>query len=169
MRILYLYTSDYTREIRDCEAGDVPSHRAWGYQEVKKMGHEPFICGTPKLLRRWLAKPVFWRIYQALFALRNQGGTDCIFAINEASVIPVLALKWLRLLKTPVVVVSTGLMNRRNRSGKRKAMWRRLLPCADAIVSLSTMERDATWREFGLREDRQFLVNMLVDTRYFQA
>jgi glycosyltransferase involved in cell wall biosynthesis len=169
MRILYLYTTDYTREIRDCEAGNVPSHRAWGYLEVKKMGHAPFICGTPDFLRRLLAKPALWRIYQALFALRKQGSTDCIFAINEASVIPVLALKKLGLLRTPVVLVSTALMNRRNRSGKRKAMWCSLLPHADAIVSLSTMERDSTWREFGLREDRQHLVNMLVDTHYFHA
>ena len=168
MRILYLYTSDYTREIRDCEAGKVPSHRAWGYLEAKKSGHEPFICGTPNFLRRWLAKPVVWRIYQALFALRKQGQADCIFAINEASVIPLLVLKKLGLLRTPVLLVSTALMNRRNRSGKRKAMWRSLLPEADAVVSLSTMEREATWREFGLREDRQFLVNMLVDTHYFQ-
>ena len=167
MRILYLYTTDYTREIRDCEAGNVPSHRAWGYLEAKKMGHAPFICGTPDFLRRLLAKPALWRIYQALFALRKQGSTDCIFAINEASVIPVLALKKLGLLRTPVVLVSTALMNRRNRSGKRKAMWCSLLPHADAIVSLSTMERDSTWREFGLREDRQHLVNMLVDTHYF--
>jgi glycosyltransferase involved in cell wall biosynthesis len=29
------------------------------------------------------------------------------------------------------------------------------------------MERDLTWRRFGLREDRQHLVNMLVDTDYF--
>jgi glycosyltransferase involved in cell wall biosynthesis len=29
------------------------------------------------------------------------------------------------------------------------------------------MEVDATWRMFGLRQDRQHLVNMLVDTRFF--
>ena len=104
-----------------------------------------------------------------MFALWNQGEADCIFAINEASALPVLALKWLRLLRTPVLIVSTGLMNKRNQSGKRKAMWSRFLPSADAIVSLSTMEVDATWRLFGLREDRQHLVNMLVDINYFQA
>ena len=63
-----------------------------------------------------------------------------------------------------MVIVSTGLMHVRNQSGKRKVMWSTLLPSAEAIVSLSTMELDATWRQFGLREDRQHLVNMLVDT-----
>ena len=168
MRILYLFTNDYNKEIRDCEGGKVPSHRLWGYIETARMGHQPFACPTPRYFKKRFSKSIFWRIYQALFALWKQREIDCIFAINEASVIPVLALKWLRVLRMPVVIVSTGLMHIRNQSGGRKAMWRMLLPCADGIVSLSTMERDATWRMFGLREDRQHLVNMLVDTNYFR-
>jgi glycosyltransferase involved in cell wall biosynthesis len=131
------------------------------------MGHDVAACPTPGFFRKLLAKPVYWRVYQALHAFWKQRDVDCIFAINEASALPVLILKWLRVLKTPVVIVSTGIMHKRNRLGKRKAMWSMLLPQAEAIVSLSTMELDATWREFGLREDRQHLVNMLVDTEYF--
>jgi glycosyltransferase involved in cell wall biosynthesis len=166
MRILYLFTADYNKEIRDCEAGKVPTHRLWGYIESARMGHRPFACPTPTRFRERLSKPIFWRIYQALYALWHQREIDCIYAINEASVLPALILKRLKLLRTPVVIISTGLMHKRNQSGKRNKMWRLALPGADAIVSLSTMERDATWRTFGLREDRQHLVNMLVDTNY---
>ena len=169
MRILYLFTSDYTREIADCEKGAVPSHRLWGYMETKKMGHEPFACATPPRLKGLLRKPILWRIYQALYAFWNQGKIDAIFAINEASVLPALVLRRLGLLRTPILLVNTGLMNKRNQSGKRKTMWSAALPGADAIVSLSTIERDAVWRMFGLREDRQHLVNMLVDTDYFKS
>jgi glycosyltransferase involved in cell wall biosynthesis len=167
MKILYLFTVDYNKEIRDCQSGKVPTHRLWGYIEAARMGHQPFACPSPRYFRKRLSRPIFWRIYQALFAFWKQRDVDCIFAINEASVIPVLALKRLRLLRTPVLIVNTAIMNVRNRSGRRRAMWRFLLPGADAIVSLSTMERDAVWREFGLREDRQHLVNMLVDPDYF--
>ena len=167
MKILYLFTSDYNKEIRDCQSGKVPTHRLWGYVETQKMGHEPFACPTPKIFRDKLRKPVPWRIYQALFAWWKQGEVDCIFAINEASVLPVLVLKRLGLLRTPVLIVNTGLMNKRNLSGKRKKMWSILLPSADAIVSLSTMEVKSTWWIFGLRQDRQHLVNMLVDPDYF--
>jgi len=167
MKILYLFTFDYNKEIRDCQAGKVPTHRLWGYVETQKMGHEPFACPTPKLFVKQLRKPILWRIYQALFAFWKQGEVDCIFAINEASVLPVLVLKKLRLLRTPVLIVNTGLMNKRNQSGKRRKMWSILLPAADAIVSLSTMEVEGTPRMFGLRQDRQHLVNMLVDTDYF--
>jgi glycosyltransferase involved in cell wall biosynthesis len=167
MKILYLFTADYNKEIRDCQAGKVPTHRLWGYVETQKMGHEPFACPSPKVFVDKLRKPLPWRIYQALFAWWKQGEVDCIYAINEASVLPVLVLKWLRLLRTPVVLVNTALMNKRNQSGKRLKMWSFFLTSADAIVSLSTMEVDATWRMFGLRQDRQHLVNMLVDTNFF--
>jgi glycosyltransferase involved in cell wall biosynthesis len=167
MKILYLFTADYNKEIRDCQAGKVPTHRLWGYIETAKMGHEPFACPTPKFFAKQLKKPIFWRIYQALFAFWKQGEVDCIYAINEASVLPALVLKRLRLLRTPVIIVNTGLMNRRNQSGKRLKMWRLALRGADAIVSLSTMEVESTWRLFNLRQDRQHLINMLVDTDYF--
>ncbi|SRR5579862_17217 len=168
MKILYLFPTDWNKEIADGEAGAVPSHRVWGYADVKKMGHEAIVCPTPKFFRRRLTKPVPWRIYQALYAVWKQWSVDCIFAVNEASVLPVLILKKLGILRAPVVIISTAIMHVRNRSGKRKAIFSRLLPEAEAIVSLSTMERDAIWREFNLREDRQHLVHMLVDVHYFK-
>jgi glycosyltransferase involved in cell wall biosynthesis len=168
MKILYLFTVDYNKEIRDCQAGKVPTHRLWGYVETEKMGHQVFACPSPKYFRKRFSQPIFWRMYQALFAFCKQWEVDCIYAINEASVLPVLVLKLLGLLRTPVLIVSTGIMNKRNQSGRRKRMFEILLPKADAIVSLSTMERDATWRMFGLREDRQHLVNMLVDPDFFK-
>jgi glycosyltransferase involved in cell wall biosynthesis len=167
MKLLYLFTADYNKEVRDCRSGKVPAHRLWGYIETEKMGHEPMVCPTPKRFTDKLRKPVPWRIYQALYAWWKQGEVDCIYAINEASVLPLLVLKTLRLVRTPVVIVNTGLMNKRNQSGKRLKMWSMFLPAADAIVSLSTMEVESTWRLFGLRQDRQHLVNMLVDTNYF--
>jgi glycosyltransferase involved in cell wall biosynthesis len=169
MRILYLFTNDYNKEVRDCEAGKVPTHRLWGYIETRKMGHEPFICPPPKYFTNKLKQPVPWRVYQAFYAFFNQGKIDCIYAINEASVLPALILKRLGLLRTPVVLVNTALMNKRNQSGKRLKMWRAVLPGADAIVSLSTMEVESTWQLFGLKRERQHLVNMLVDTDYFTA
>lgn len=167
MRILYLFTSDYNKEVADCEEGKVPTHRLWGFVETAKIGHRPCVCPTPGVFARKLRQPLPWRIYQALYAWWHQRSIDCIFAINEASVLPVLVLKWLRLLRTPVLIVNTAIMNKRNLSGKRKAMWRRLLPCADAIVSLSTMEVEGVIREFNLKPERQHLVNMLVDTDFF--
>jgi glycosyltransferase involved in cell wall biosynthesis len=168
MRILYLFTLDWNHEVEDFGKGIVPAHRLFGFADLQGMGHAPFLCPpSPKLLRRWLWKPAFWRVYQALYAFFKQFHTDCIFGVNEASTLPVLFLKRLGLLRTPVIVFCTGLMHPRNRGGLKKVLWKWLLPCAEAVVSQTSMELKSTWREFGLREDRQFLIHMLVDVNTF--
>lgn len=168
MRFLFLFATDWSKEIADFSRGLVPAHRLFGYVEVRKMGHESYACSAPRLLSRWLRKPILWRIYQTVFAACQQGRADCIFAVNEASALPVLLVKRLGLLKTPVIVFNCGLMHPRNRVGLRRAIWRWLLPCAEAVVSQTTMEYDSVWQEFGLQKDRQFLIPMLVDVDFFK-
>ena len=167
MRILFMFVVDWAKELADYERGAVPSHRLFGYAELKKMGHEPFIISRPSFLRQFLAKPVFWRIYQALAAVWRQRNVDVIFAVNEASALPPLVLKRLGLLKTPMIVFNTALMHPRNRSGFRKKMWDWALAAAEAVVSQTKMELNTVWKEFGLREERQFLMHMLVDMEFF--
>ncbi|MBC8125873.1 MAG: glycosyltransferase family 4 protein [Gloeobacteraceae cyanobacterium ES-bin-144] len=168
MRVLFAFATDWTKEIADFERGSVPAHRLFGYAEVRKMGHEAYTCSAPAFLNRWMRKPILWRVYQAIFAALHQWETDCIFAVNEASALPVLLLKRLGLLKTPVIVFNCGLMHPRNRIGSRQAAWKWLLPCAEAVVSQTTMEYDSVGEEFGLRKDRQFLIPMLVDVEFFK-
>ncbi len=167
MRILFAYPFDWSHELADFDRGLVPSHRLFGYAEVKKMGLRPSICQKPRVFERLLRRPILWRIYQSLLAACRQQSIDCIFAVNEASALPVLVLKRLGLLRRPVIVFCTGLMHPRNRSGARRALWGWLLPCAEAVVSQTTMEFKSTWVEFGLRKDRQFLIPMLVDVDFF--
>ncbi len=168
MRILYLFTLDWNHEVEDFDRGLVPAHRLFGFADLRAMGHTPFLCPTPRLFRHWLWKPIFWRLYQTAFAFLQQFRTDCLFGVNEASTLPVLFLKRFGLLRTPVIVFCTGLMHPRNRTGLKKKLWDWLLPCAEAVVSQTSMELAATWQEFGLREDRQFFIPMLVDTATFQ-
>lgn len=168
MRILYLFTRDWSKEIADYYRGVVPSHRIFGFAELKEMGHEPRNVSAPAPLKRWLEKPIFWRIYQTLAALFAQGRTDCVFAVNEASVLPLLVFKRFGLYRTPVIIFNTGLMHPRNRTGFRKALLDWLLPSAEGLVSQSKMEVESVWKEFGLKQDRQFLIHMLVDTRFFK-
>lgn len=167
MRILFLFAYDWNREIADFERGKVPAHRLFGYAEVRKLGAQPSVCPTPRFLTRWLCRPLQWRIYEALFATLRQHQFDCIFAVNEASAMPALVLKRLGLLRTPIIVFCTGLMHPRNREGFRGKLWRWLLPCAEAVVSQTSMELETTWQAFGLRQDRQFYMPMLVDVNTF--
>ena len=169
MNLLFLFATDWGHEIAAFGRGEVPAHRLFGFAEVNRQpGGHAAVCRTPRFARRLLRRPVAWRVYQALCALFQQGRHDVLFAVNEASALPVLVLKRLGLLRTPVIVFCTGLMHARNRSGRRRAMWRWLLPAAEAVVSQTSMEWETTAQEFGLRQDRQFLLHMLVDTNFFQ-
>ncbi len=169
MRILFLFAMDWSKEIVDYERGLVPSHRNFGYVEVKKMGHEPIACRRPAPLRTLLSRPPLWRVYQALWAALQQRSADAIFAVNEAAALPLLVLKRLGLLRTPVMVFNVGLTHSRNLSGHRRKMWHWLLPCAEAVISQTQREFEDVAREFGLRADRQFLLHMLVDMDFFKA
>lgn len=169
MRILFLFVFDSSNEVADYSRGLVPSHRLFGYAELKKMGHEPLIIERPSFLRRFLSKPVFWRIYQGLAAAWRQRKVDAIFAINEAAALPPLVLKKLGLLKTPVILFNTALTHPRNYSGFRKRMWNWALPAAEAVVSQTKMELESVWQDFGLKRDRQHLMHMLVDMDFFRA
>lgn len=166
--ILYLFSADWNHEFLAYARGEVPSHRLFGFVELEKMGHRPMACPTPPVLQRRLSQGLAWRIYQALFAVVRQRRVDCVFAVNEASALPLLVLKRLGLLRTPVIVFCTGLMHPRNRTGKRRALWGWLLPSAEAVVSQTSMEWESTWKEFGLRRDRQVLLHMLVDVGFFK-
>lgn len=168
MRFLFLFATDWNHEIASFSRGEVPAHRLFGFVDVQRLGHTARVCKTPGIAQNFLRRPIVWRVYQALCALFQQSRHDVIFAVNEASALPVLVLKRLGLLRTPIIVFCTGLMHARNRSGKRKTMWRWLLPAAEAVVSQTSMELESTWREFGLRQDRQFLIHMLVDTQFFR-
>jgi glycosyltransferase involved in cell wall biosynthesis len=168
MRILFMFVVDWSKEIDDCARGVVPKHRVFGYEDLKKMGHEPSIVRRPGWLRDFLKRPIFFRIYQALAAVWRQRKVDAIFCVNEASAIPPLVLKRLGLLKTPIIVFNTALMHPRNRSGLRKKMWDWTLAAAEAVVSQTKMELHSVWKEFHLREDRQHYMPMLVDMDFMR-
>ena len=168
MRILFLFVADWNREVADYYRGIVPSHRIFGYAELKKMGHEPSVLPRPSWFTGWRARPIYWRLYQTFATLFRQRNFDCLFAINEAAALPALVFKRLGLLRLPIIVFNTGLMHPRNASGWRNALWKWLLPCAEAVVSQTRMELETTPRAFGLRTDRQFLMHMLVDMEFFK-
>jgi glycosyltransferase involved in cell wall biosynthesis len=168
LRILYAFSADWNHEFAAYARGEVPSHRLFGFIELQKLGLQPLTCPSPPALKRKLSGGMAWRVYQAMFAFFRQWSVDCIFAVNEASALPMLMLKRLGILRTPIIIFCTGLMHPRNCSGKRGKLWRWLLPCAEAVVSQTSMEFESTPKEFALDPKRQVLIHMLVDVDYFK-
>lgn len=167
LRILFLYNHNWDKEIRDFRQGTVPSHRLFGLAGVEAAGHQAFTCPKPNYPSLFTKKPFFWRIYQAIFAALHQNRIDCIVATHEASALPVLLLKCLGLLRTPVVVMNVALLHPKQCVGLRKWLWKQGLPCAEAIVSYASAQLEWLMTEFSLNHNRLFFIPLGVDTRFF--
>lgn len=166
--MLFTFVTNWAKEVADYERGLVPTHRLFGFADLRAMGHAPRLCPTPRVLPKLFAKPIVWRLYQTLYAVWHRREFDCIFAVNEGSALPLLACKRLGLLSTPVIVFNVALTHQKNVTGRRHALWSWLLPAAEAIVSQTTMELEKVWKTFGLRRERQHLLHMTVDRKFFQ-
>ena len=90
-------------------------------------------------------------------------------ATAEASALPVLLLKRLGLLKTPLVMINIALLHPKQGRGLRKWLWKLCLPAADAIISYTSAQVDWLAVEFGLQRSRLFFVPFGVDTKFFEA
>ena len=169
LKVLFLYNHSWAKEIADFHLGIVPAHRLFGLAHMEALGHHPLICPKPKLFPGFCSKPAVWRCLQAIFAARHQATTDCIVATAEASALPVLLLKRLRLLKTPLVMINIALLHPKQGSGLRKWLWKMCLPAAEAIISYTSAQSDWLAAEFGLQRSRLFFVPFGVDTTFFEA
>jgi hypothetical protein len=72
MRILFTFVTDWQKEVADYERGLVPTHRLFGFADLREMGHAPRLCPTPRRLGKYAKKGIVWRICQALYAVRHQ-------------------------------------------------------------------------------------------------
>lgn len=166
-RVLFCYNADWDKEVVDFQRGVVPSHRLFGFSDIQALGHYSLLCRAPRRLRKLLSKSLVWRCYQAVWTLGRQSQIDCIVATHEACALPLLLLKRLRLLKTPVVVINVALLHPKNCAGFRGLFWRRLLPLAEAILSYASAQSQWLNDEFDLDPKRLFFAPLGVDTNFF--
>src|SRR6185437_3073359 len=103
----------------------------------------------------------------ALFACFKGAHFDWIVATHEAAALPALVLKWMRLVRAPLVILNVALLHPKNRSGARSWLWRCLLPQSDAIVCYAAGQVDCLADEFRLEPDRMFFMPLGVDTDFF--
>jgi len=167
LRLLFLYNADWSGEVRDYQRGCVPSHRLFGLAEMTKLGHAASICPCPPRFAKYTKNPLRWRLYQAIYATWHRRRFDALIATHEAAALPLLLLKRIGLLRTPVLVIGVALLHPRNLRGVRKLLWRWLLPRAEMIVSYASAQVDWLASEFSLDRNRLAFVPLGVDTEFF--
>jgi glycosyltransferase involved in cell wall biosynthesis len=167
-RFFYLYNNNWDHEIASYQRGEVPSHRLFGLAELQKLGHSVFTSPAPKFLSRFLARPLFWRIYQGLYAVRKQKKFDYIIAVHEAAALPLLLLKRMGILKKPIIVINVALLHPKNATGNKRRLWAWLLPMAQIIICYASAQTAWLQAEFQLDSRNLFFIPLGVDTHYFQ-
>ena len=165
--LLLAYSADWTKELVDYERGMVPSHRLFGFAELREHGYRTDLCRTPRRLGKLLSSPPSWRVFQALWALVHQRRYTCIVATTESPALPLLVLKAAGLIRKPVVVVSVALLHAKNATGPRRALWARCIRCADAVIVYAAEQATAVRQRFRIDGERVVFVPLGVDTAYF--
>ena len=115
------------------------------------------------------AAGIGFNLSQAIRLLSRFKRYDVIFATADASAVPVLALKSLGLIKTPVVFQSIGLMEfmRFRKETRIFRIYRRWVNSADKVICFSWDERDAFADLFGISIKRIRLLLPCIDLDYF--
>ena len=164
--VAFLYTGDWSHEFNQFEQGKVPSHRLFGAAELSSWGYTVRTCGwgpVPSSLRR----RQFWKVWQALWVAVTQGSTGCIISTTEAPALPLLALRWLGLLRRPVIVFGVSILGPKYLTGIGGFLRRRLLRRADAIVLFASEQVPIAHEWLGIEAGRIRFIPFGIDMTFF--
>ena len=75
-RIALLYTWDWTQEIAAHAQRTVPSHRLFGYEGLRKLGHRVTAFARPNRMSKLIKHAAVWKAYQSLALALNQRHFD---------------------------------------------------------------------------------------------
>ena len=164
--VLFAFERPSWAELARYKEGRVPSHRLWGFCEMGALGVSAELCATPDGLFGRLGTQG-WRVWQTSWMLR-QKNVSAIVAVHEISAVFLLAIRRLGFHGPPLLIINFGLLHRKSQSGFRRWIWRRLLPSADAIVSLVEAQSETVSNVFGIPIGRCHFLPMPLDSAFFQ-
>jgi glycosyltransferase involved in cell wall biosynthesis len=161
-RLLYAFSYGVAFELDRVSQRSVPTHRLWGFVELRALGWEVEL--STELPGAW--RPlgtIGWRVWQTLWLLRRGKGAAGIIAVHEISALLLLLARGLGWRGAPVVVLNLGLLHPKNSAGYRLWIWRWLLRKADGVVSLVEAHGAELTRLFGVKASRTMFLPMAVD------
>ena len=161
-----LYTGDMAKEFRDYDQGRVPSHRLVGVAGLRRLGFDVRICRWGWVPPRFRGRQV-WKLWQAAWCLVTQRTFDCVVTSTEASALPVLALRHLRLLRRPVVVISVAALGPKFEGSGTATIRRLLLRGADMVTVYASSQVPLMQSRIGLDKKRLRFLPMGVDNDFF--
>jgi len=165
-QVLFAFERPSGAELARYKEGRVPSHRLWGFCEMGALGVGAELCATPDGLFGRLGTQG-WRVWQTYWMLR-QKNVSAIVSVHEISAVFLLAIRLLGFKGPPILIINFGLLHRKSQSGFRRWIWRKLLPSADAIVSLVKAQSETVSNVFRVPLARCHFVPMPLDAAFFE-
>lgn len=165
-QVLFAFERPSGAELARYKEGRVPSHRLWGFCEMGALGVGAELCATPDGLFGRLGTQG-WRVWQTYWMVR-QKNVSAIVSVHEISAVLLLAIRMLGFQGPPILIINFGLLHRNSQSGLRRWIWRKLLPSADAIVSLVKSHSETVSNVFNIPLARCHFAPMPLDAAFFE-
>jgi len=166
LQVAFLYSGDWSHEFDQYQQGKVPSHRLFGAAEFSALGYAVRTCRwgpVPSYLRH----RQFWKLWQALWVATIQSSTECIVSTTDAPSLPILALRWLGLLRRPVIVLGVSILSPKYLTGIGGFLRRHLLCRADAIVVFASEQVPLVHKWLGVPVGRAQYIPLGIDMAFF--
>src|SRR3990167_2991918 len=110
-----------------------------------------------------------FKLDQALWLLPRLNSYDVIVGTGDSAGLPLLALKYLGLLKRPIIFMTAGLAGALK--GKENTwvgkFYKKILPMADVFTSYAQIEIDFFEKEMGIKKGKITYMPLATDYDYF--
>jgi len=180
-RVLMLFNRPRAALLAEAEQGRCPDELLYGLRTLRERGW-PIETSDDGFAPSWTT-----RAYRLLNDVLSHGGrrtgfhlqqalrlrtrlrrAELIFATADSSGMPVLLLRALGLIRTPVITSSIGLAETFGEPvGAVYGLYRRLLREAAAVIVYASDERAALIKLFGLAPEKVHFVTFGVQTDFF--
>ena len=181
-KLLFIYRTPRKNIYEDWQRGKSPDSLLFGFNHIKKMGYDVDFFDTAYTPLN-IFHPIFYpfehaiisqigmgfKLDQALFFLPKLKKYDVIISTADSAGLPILFLKYLRLVDTPVIYMTTGLTGALNNKIDNVVtkFYKKILPMADLILAYSQVEINFFINKINIKENKIRLIHLGADWQYF--
>ena len=180
-KILFIYRTKRSPVLENWARGEGPDSLLFGFNHLKNMGYNAdfFDCAYSAIN---LYHPLFYplehaiinkvgmgfKLDQAAILLPKFNKYDVIVATGDSAGLPILLLKYLRIINKPVIFMSAGLAGALK--GKTDSwvtkLYKKILLSVDIFTAYSQVEIDFFEKEMGLKNKIKY-IPLATDFEYF--
>ena len=184
MKILYVYRTARKEIFTNAKKHLEPDHLLYGANHLQKLGFQiefSDIAYSPVNLLHLFLLPlervlikitsIGFKLDQAILLLPKALSADLVIATTDSAGLPLLLMKKLGILKTPLIYISTGLVNELQIRRKNLVfkIYQSILKVPELIVCHSEIEKRLLQKLVPEVENRVNFIPFGVDTDYFKC